>query len=103
MAVANSLTPKKPAFSAVISSDGYKKMINNTLRDPKRANRFVANVTSAVSANPALQECDAATIVSSALLGESLELSPSPVLAHFYMVPFKDNKRNRTVAQFQLG
>lgn len=95
---------KKPApFSAVISSDGYKKLINNTLRDPKRANRFVANVTSAVSANPALQECDAATIVSSALLGESLELSPSPVLAHFYMVPFKDNKRQRTVAQFQLG
>lgn len=107
MAVSNSLVnnnSKKPApFSAVISSDGYKKMINNTLRDPKRANRFVANVTSAVSANPALQECDAATIVSSALLGESLELSPSPVLAHFYMVPFKDNKRQRTVAQFQLG
>lgn len=105
MAVTNSLTnAKKPApFSAVISSDGYKKLINNTLRDPKRANRFVANVTSAVSANPALQECDAATIVSSALLGESLELSPSPVLAHFYMVPFKDNKRQRTVAQFQLG
>ena len=115
MAVANSLTnTKKPApFSAVISSDGYKKMINNTLRDPKRANRFVANVTSAVSANPALQECDAATIVSSALLGESLELSPSPVLAHFYMVPFKQKAKydrggnlispERSVAQFQLG
>lgn len=107
MAVNNSLTNssgKKPApFSAVISSEGYKKLINNTLRDPKRANRFVANVTSAVSANPALQQCDAATIVSAALLGESLELSPSPVLAHFYMVPFKDNKHNRTVAQFQLG
>lgn len=105
MAVANSITPnKKPApFSAVINSDGYKKLINNTLRDPKRANRFVANITSAVSSNPALQACDPVSIVSSALLGESLELSPSPVLAHFYMVPFKDNKNNRTVAQFQLG
>lgn len=107
MAVTNSIAPsntKKPApFSAVISSDNYKKLINNTLRDPKRANRFVASVTSAVSANPALQECDASTIVSSALLGESLELSPSPVLAQFYMVPYKDNKRNRMVAQFQLG
>lgn len=104
MAVTNSLTAnKKPAFSAVISSDGYKKLINNTLRDPGRANRFVASVTSAVSANPALQECDAASIVSSALLGESLDLSPSPVLAQFYMVPYKDNKRGRTVAQFQLG
>lgn len=107
MAVNNSLVSnnsKKPApFSAVISSDGYKKLINNTLRDPKRANRFVASITSAVSANPALQACDAATIVSAGLLGESLELSPSPVLAQFYMVPYNDRKNNRTVAQFQLG
>ena len=107
MAVNNSLVgsnSKKPApFSAVISSDGYKKLINNALRDPKRANRFVASITSAVSANPALQACDAATIVSAGLLGESLELSPSPVLAQFYMVPYNDRKNNRMVAQFQLG
>ena len=105
MAVNNSLTntKKQAPFSAVISSDGYKKLINNTLRDPKRANRFVANITSAVSANPALQNCDAATIVSSALLGESLELNPSPVLGQFYMVPYEDRKNGRTVAQFQIG
>ena len=108
MAVTNSLTARggnnKPApFSAVISSDSYKKLINNTLRDPNRANRFVASITSAVSANPALQKCDAATIVSSALLGESLNLSPSPVLGQFYMVPYEDRKNNRTVAQFQIG
>ena len=106
MAVNNSLvgnSKKVTPFSAVISSDGYKKLINNALRDPKRANRFVASITSAVSANPALQTCDAATIVSAGLLGESLELSPSPVLAQFYMVPYNDRKNNRTVAQFQLG
>lgn len=105
MAVNNSLTAqnKKPAFSAMISSTGYKKLINNTLRDPNRANRFVASITSAVSANPALQECDAATIVSAGLLGESLNLSPSPQLGQFYMVPFNDKKRGCKVAQFQLG
>ena len=107
MSVNNSLTPNKPQkpapFSVAISSDSYKKLINNTLRDPKRANRFVASVTSAVSANPALQKCDAATIVSSALLGESLNLSPSPVLGQFYMVPYEDRKNGRTVAQFQMG
>lgn len=105
MAVSNSIVnrPKKSPFSAVISSDGYKKLINNTLRDPKRANRFVANITSVVSASPALQECEASTIVSAALLGESLNLSPSPVLAQFYIVPFKDRKNNRTVATFQIG
>lgn len=115
MAVTNSLAPqkKKPAFSAVISSDGYKKLINNTLREPARANRFVASITSAVSANPALQECDAATIVSAGLLGESLNLSPSPQLGQFYMVPYKQKAKydrggnlispEKTVAQFQLG
>lgn len=105
MAVNNSLTntKKQAPFSAIISSDSYKKLINNTLRDPKRANRFVASVTSAVSANPALQKCDAATIVSSALLGESLNLSPSPVLGQFYMVPYEDRRNQRTVAQFQMG
>lgn len=105
MAVKNSIVQKKKAtpFSAVINSDGYKKLINNTLRDPKRANRFVANITAVVSANPALQECDAPTIVSAALLGESLNLSPSPVLAQFYMVPFHDRKNGRTVATFQIG
>ena len=105
MALQNSLTQQKkqPPFSAVINSDGYKKMINNTLRDPKRANRFVASVISAVSTNPTLQECAPDTILSAALLGESLELSPSPQLAQFYMVPYDDRKRGCKVAQFQLG
>ena len=96
-------TQTKPKFSVMIQSDGYKKLINNTLNDPARASRFIANISSAVAVNPALQECDAGTILSGALLGESLNLSPSPQLGQFYLVPFKDNNNNRTVAQFQLG
>lgn len=104
MAVANSLqTTKKPAFSAVINSEGYKKLINNTLRDPKRANRFVASIVTAVSVNPALNECESASIVSAALLGETLGLSPSPQLGQFYLVPYNDKKKGTKVAQFQLG
>ncbi len=94
---------KKPSFGVMINSDGYKKMINSTLGDPKKATRFVTAISSAVATNPALQECDAATIVSAGLLGETLNLSPSPQLGQYYMVPFKDRKNNRTTAQFQLG
>lgn len=94
---------QKPKFSMVISTPTYQKLISNTLRDPKRAARFTASITSAVSANPALQECDASTILSGALLGESLNLSPSPQLGQYYLVPFNDNKRECKVAQFQLG
>lgn len=94
---------KKPSFGVMINSDGYKKMINSTLGDPKKATRFVTAISSAVATNPALQECDAATIVSAGLLGETLNLSPSPQLGQYYLVPFKDRKNNRTTAQFQLG
>ena len=105
MGVSNQLAKKeqKPKFTAVINSDGYKRMINNTLGDPRRAARFVTAVTSAVSTNPALSECDASTIVSAGLLGEGLNLSPSPQLGQYYLVPFKDRKNGRTVCQFQLG
>lgn len=105
MAVNNNLIKQgaKPKFTAIISSDGYKKMINNTLGDPAKAARFVTAITSAVSTNPALAECDAATIVSAGLLGEGLNLSPSPQLGQYYLVPFNDRKNGRRVAQFQLG
>lgn len=105
MAVQNNLVKQgaKPKFTAVINSDGYKKLINNTLGNPARAARFVTAITSAVSTNPALAECEASTIVSAGLLGEGLNLSPSPQLGQYYLVPFNDRKNGRKVAQFQLG
>lgn len=105
MAVSNSLTNRnqQQKFSVAIQSDGYKRLINNTLGDPKRAAGFVTAITSAVSINPSLQECDASTILSAGLLGETLQLSPSPQLGQYYLVPFNDRKRGCKVAQFQLG
>lgn len=87
----------KPKFSLAIQSDGYKKLINNTLGDPKRASKFITAISSAVATNASLQQCDAGSILSGALLGEALNLSPSPQLGQYYLVPFKDK------AQFQLG
>lgn len=105
--------PQKPKFSVAISTDKYRKFINNTLGDPNRARRFVAAISSAVAVNPALQECEAGSILSGALLGESLNLSPSPQLGQYYLVPFKSKaKKDRegriispecTKAQFILG
>lgn len=104
MAVNNSLVKKaqKPKFSVAIQSDAYKNLINNTLGNPKKAERFIAAVSSAVAVNPQLQECDAGSIVSAALLGETLNLSPSPQLGHYYMVPFNDKQKGK-VANFILG
>ena len=80
---------QKPKFSVAITTEGYKNLINNTLGDPDRAKRFIASITSAVAVNPLLQDCDAGTILAGALLGESLNLSPSPQLGQYYLVPFE--------------
>lgn len=79
---------KKMTFSMAINTSGYQKLINNTLKDPGKVQRFVSAITSAVAVNPALQACDPSTILSGALLGESLGLSPSPQLGQYYLVPF---------------
>ena len=95
--------PQKMTFSMAINSTGYQKLLNNTIKDQKKRERFISAITSAVAINPTLQECDPSTILSGALLGESLGLSPSPQLGQYYLVPFRNNKANKTDAQFQLG
>ena len=107
MAVNNSLVQRtgnnKPqTFSAFLTSDAIKNRIN-AMVGGKDGQRFISAVISAVSVNPVLTECDHATILSAALLGESLKLSPSPQLGQYYLVPFNDKKRGTKVAQFQLG
>lgn len=106
----NNKLQTKPKFSLAIQSDGYKKLINNTLGDPKRASKFIASISSAVATNTSLQKCDAGSILSGALLGEALNLSPSPQLGQYYLVPY-DKKQNingqwvtvESNAQFQIG
>ena len=102
--MANITTAKnKVTFSMQMSSPAWQKMIVGTLQDKQRAARFTASIVSAVSVNPALQECEGSTILAGALLGESLNLSPSPQLGQYYLVPFKNTKRGTTEAAFVLG
>ena len=103
MAVNNSLTKanQRLGISAYLTNDAVKNQINNVIGG-KDGQRFIASIVSAVNNNPALQECTNQSILSGALLGESLKLSPSPQLGQYYLVPFNDRERGK-VAQFQLG
>lgn len=85
---------KEPKFSAQITSDSFQRLITSTLRDQGKAQRFTAKIISAVATNPALQECEASTIVAGALLGESLDLSPAQQMGQYYLVPFKKKIKN---------
>ena len=103
MAVNNSLAAKKnrQSMAMYLTGDAVKNQINSIVGG-KNGTRFISAVVSAVNNNPALQECTNQSILAAALLGESLNLSPSPQLGQYYMVPFDDNEKGK-VAQFQLG
>ena len=101
MAVANSLAKtQKTGMAAYLTQDAVKKQINSVVGG-KNGTRFISSIVSAVQTTPKLQECSNQSILSAALLGEALNLSPSPQLGQFYMVPF--NNKGVKEAQFQLG
>lgn len=104
MAVNNSLVAKQNqrlGITAYLTNDAVKQQINSVIGG-KDGQRFISAIVSAVNTNPALQECTNQSILSGALLGESLKLSPSPQLGHYYLVPYNDKEKGK-VAQFQLG
>jgi recombination protein RecT len=92
---------QKLGFTAYITQDGVKNQIANVLGSDK-GQIFVSSIVSSVNTNPQLAECTNSSIVSAALLGASLNLSPSPQLGQFYMLPFNDRNRGK-VAEFVLG
>ena len=104
MEVKNSLVNKEPkqTFSAFLATYAMKKKINEMVGG-KDGQQFVTAIISAVSTNPQLAECENSSIVSAALLGQALKLSPSPQLGQYYIVPFNNSERGCKVAQFQLG
>ncbi len=100
MAVNNSLVQKKQnsksSLTVYLTQDAVKDQINKVVGG-KDGQRFISAIISATTTNPSLQECSNQSILSGALLGESLKLSPSPQLGQYYLVPYGK------VAQFQLG
>lgn len=101
--VNNSLVKsKKTNLTAYLTSDAVKSQINKVIGG-NNGDRFVSSIISAVQANASLKDCTSPSIVSAALLGYSLKLSPSPQLGQYYLVPFYNRKKGVSEAQFNLG
>lgn len=99
MATKNELIARQ-SFSAFVNAPQTQKAIMNTLGDTAKSQKFTAAVISAVTANPQLKNCMPNTILTAALLGESLNLSPSPTLGRYYMVPFANKNNPDMLDQF---
>lgn len=103
MAVGNSLQKanQKVGFATYLTNDAVKDQINKLIGSKDGAS-FMTSLLSAVTANALLKDCDNASLVSAAMLGHSLKLSPSPQMGFYYLVPYNDKDKGK-VAQFQLG
>jgi recombination protein RecT len=105
MAVNNSLTKtttKRLGMAAYLNQDAIKAQINSLLGS-KSGLSFITSIVSAVQTTPALHECSQSSILQAALLGETLNLSPSASLGQYWIVPYNNKKKGIKEGQFQLG
>lgn len=103
--MANEVT-KKPAtglqaFNQTITNPSTQKYLADVLGERKGS--FVNNLTALVANNAQLQECQPLTVMFAALKATALNLPLENSLGMAYCIPYKNNKDNTTVAQFQLG
>lgn len=80
---------KKMSLSSVFSTPDFQEAVHNALNDVAREKRFISSVIAASVANPVIQECTPKSVLSVALIGESLNLIPSPQMGQYYFVPFE--------------
>lgn len=96
------VTKDTMSFNMFMSNDAVKRKVEEIIGG-KKGQQFITSIISSVQNNEQLKECANTSIFNAALIGASLDLSPSPQLGQFYMVPFKNTKKNCKEAQFQLG
>ena len=84
-------------FSVAIQQDNYKKLVNDTLGDEATAKQFVADISTCVANNSALQNCEAGSVLSAGLVAQTLKLPLTPSLGFAYLVPYGNQ------CQFLIG
>lgn len=94
------LTPIK-RFNQCIANTSTQEYLKAVLNNKKDS--FVANVTALVTNNTQLQDCAPMSVIYAAIKATALDLPLEPSLGCAYVIPYKNNKLNRTDAQFQLG
>lgn len=88
-------------FNRTITSTSTQKYLQDVLGERKGS--FVNNLTALVANNENLQECQPLTLIFAAMKSTALDLPLDNSLGFAYVIPYKDNRKGTTVAQFQLG
>ena len=88
-------------FNQTITSPATQAYLDKVLGERKAS--FVNNLTALVANESGLQACQPYTIMFAALKATALDLPLDKSLGYAFVIPYKDNKKGITVAQFQIG
>ena len=100
MAENNQIAPLKQ-FNTFIANPRTQDYLTTVLADKKAS--FVNNITALVTNNTTLQVCKPDTLMFACLKATALDLPLDQNLGFAYVLPYKDNKKGETLAQFQMG
>lgn len=88
-------------FNRAITNPKTQEYLTSVLGERKGS--FVNNLTALVANNSTLQACEPYTIMFAAMKATALNMPLDNALGFAYVIPYKDNKRKATLAQFQIG
>jgi len=88
-------------FNQTLTAAKTQDYLAQVLGDKKQS--FVNNLTALVANNATLQECEPITLMYAGIKATALDLPLDANLGFAYVIPFRDNKQNKTLAQFQIG
>lgn len=98
MANNNQVATQQPqTLQSLMSSGAVIKKLNDVLGSEKKASAFISSVISVANGNNMLRNANPMTILGSAMVAATLDLSVVPTLGMAYIVPYKGQ------ATFQLG
>lgn len=91
---------KKQSMGSWLGTDAVKSQILSVVGE-KDAQSFISAVVSAVQTNPQLAECTNSSILSAALVGQSLKLPHSPHLGFYWLVPFDVKRKDANGREYK--
>lgn len=88
-------------FNATIKNERTQDYLRQVLG--KNATSFVTSLTSIVSNNTSLQNCEPLSLMYVGIKAAALNLPLDPNLGFAYAIPYYNGKTKKTEAQFQMG
>ena len=85
----------------LLNAPSVKKRFEEVLG--KRAPQFMASIVNLVNSDTTLQKCDQMSVISSCMVAATLDLPIDKNLGYMWIVPYKDGKTGRFIAQPQMG